>query len=92
MAVTVLERAGEQIADTAHRASRAASAAADALGNGMKAAQRAAKQGCSSVAGLIDDTKQRVQRHPMEMVAATLATGIAVGAAIGCMMMRRRRV
>ena len=91
MAETVLDRAGEQIAGTAHRASRAASAAADVLENGMEAARRAAKQGYCSAAELIDDTKKRVQRHPMEMVAATLATGIAVGAAIFCMMRRRHR-
>jgi ElaB/YqjD/DUF883 family membrane-anchored ribosome-binding protein len=90
MALTVLERAGEQIADTAHKASRAASAAADALENGVEAARCAAKQGCSSVAELIDDTKRRVQRHPIEMVAAALATGIAVGTAIGCMIRRRQ--
>ena len=89
MAETLLDQAGEQIADAAHKASRAASAAADALENGVEAARRAAKQGCCSAAELIDDTRRRVQRHPFEMVAATLAAGIAVGAAITCMIRRK---
>lgn len=88
MAETVLDRAGEQIADTAHKASRAASAAADAFENGVGAARRAAKQGCCSAAELIDDTKRRVRKYPMETVATILAAGIAVGAAIGCLIRR----
>jgi len=90
MAETVLDRAGEQIADAAHRASRAATGAADALENGVEAARRAAKQGCCSAAELIDDTKRRVRRYPIETVATTFAAGIAVGAAIGCMIKRRK--
>ena len=89
MSQTVLDRAGEQIADTAHKASRAAAAAADALENGVEAARRAAKQGCCSATELIDDTKRQVQRHPMEMFAGTLAAGIAIGAAITCMIRRK---
>jgi len=89
MAETLLDRAGEQIADTAHKASRAASAAADALENGVEAARRAAKQGCCSAAELVDDTKRRVRRYPIETIATTFAAGIAVGAAMGCLLKRR---
>jgi ElaB/YqjD/DUF883 family membrane-anchored ribosome-binding protein len=90
MTETVLDRAGEQIADTAHRASPAASAAADALENGVEAARRAAKQGCCSAAELIDDTKKRVRKYPLETVATTFAAGIAVGAAILCVIRRKQ--
>jgi ElaB/YqjD/DUF883 family membrane-anchored ribosome-binding protein len=90
MVQSVLEQAGEQIVDTAHKASRAASAAADAFENRVGAARRAAKQGCCATAELIDDTKRRVQRYPIETVATTFAVGIAVGVAIGCMIRRRQ--
>jgi ElaB/YqjD/DUF883 family membrane-anchored ribosome-binding protein len=91
MAQSVFKQAGEQIADTAHKASRAASAVADALEDGVGAARRAAKQGGYAAAELLDDTKRRVQRHPIETVAATFAAGIAAGAAIGWLLRRGRQ-
>jgi ElaB/YqjD/DUF883 family membrane-anchored ribosome-binding protein len=88
MTQSMFEQMGEQIDETAHKASRAASAVADALEDGVGAARRAAKQGCYAAAGLIDDTKRRVQRHPIETVVATFAAGIAAGTAISWMMRR----
>jgi ElaB/YqjD/DUF883 family membrane-anchored ribosome-binding protein len=90
MAQSMFEQTGEQIADTAHKASRAASAVADALEDGAGAARRAAKQGFYATAEFLDDTKRRVQRHPIEAVAATFAAGIAAGTAIGWMVGRGR--
>ena len=90
MTQSMFEQTGEQIADTAHKASRAASAVADALEDGMGAARRATKQGFYAAAEFIDDTKRRVQRHPVESVVATFAAGIAAGTAIGWMVRRRR--
>jgi ElaB/YqjD/DUF883 family membrane-anchored ribosome-binding protein len=90
MMQSMFERTGEQIADTAHKTSRAASAVADALEDGVGAARRAAKQGCYAAAELFDDTKRRVQRHPVETVMATFAAGIAVGTVISWMMRRGR--
>jgi ElaB/YqjD/DUF883 family membrane-anchored ribosome-binding protein len=85
----MFEQTGEQIADTAHKASRAASAVADAVEDGVGAARRAAKQGCYAAAEIFDDTKRRVQRHPIETVMATFAAGIAAGTAISWMIRRR---
>ena len=42
MTESVLERTGEQIAETARKASRATSAVADAFEDGVEAARRAA--------------------------------------------------
>jgi ElaB/YqjD/DUF883 family membrane-anchored ribosome-binding protein len=89
MAQSVLEQMGEQIDETACKASRAASAVADALEDGGGAARHVAKQGSHAAAERLDDTKKRVQRHPIETVAAVFAVGIAAGAAIGWMMRRR---
>jgi ElaB/YqjD/DUF883 family membrane-anchored ribosome-binding protein len=91
MPQSVLEQVGVQIAETARKASRAAFAIADALEDSGGAARRVAKHGIHAVAELLDDTKKRVQRHPIETVAATFAIGIAAGTLIGWMMKRRQR-
>jgi ElaB/YqjD/DUF883 family membrane-anchored ribosome-binding protein len=89
MTQPVLERTGEQIAETARKASRATSAMADAFEDGVEAARRAAKQGGDAAEEFMDDTTKRLQRHPIETVAATFAIGIAAGILIGWMVKRR---
>ena len=90
MAQSVLEQMGEQIDEIARKASRTASAVADALEYGAGAARRTAKDGAYVATEFLDDTKKRVRRHPIETVVATFAAGIAAGAAIGLMMRRRQ--
>jgi ElaB/YqjD/DUF883 family membrane-anchored ribosome-binding protein len=90
MSQSVLEQMGEQFDETARKTSRAASAVADALEDGVGAARRAAKQGSRAATELFVDTRKRVQRYPVESVAATFAVGIAAGAAFGWMMGRRK--
>jgi len=89
MTQSVLERTGEQIAETARKASRATAAVADAFEDGVEAARRAAKQGGDAAEELLDDTTKRLQRHPIETVAATFAVGVAAGILIGWMVKRR---
>ena len=91
MAQSMYEQTSERIADTVHKASRAASAVSDALEDGAGAARRAAKYGCYAAAELIDDTKRKVQRHPIETVVATFAAGIAAGIAISWISRQRQR-
>jgi ElaB/YqjD/DUF883 family membrane-anchored ribosome-binding protein len=91
MTQSVLEQMGVQIDETAHKASRAASAVADALEDGGGAARRITKQGSHAATELMDDTRRRVQRHPLKTVAATLAAGIGAGAVIGWMVRHRKR-
>jgi len=55
MAQTVFEQASEQIDDTMHKASRAASSAVEAIEDGVGAARRVVKQGGYAVAELCDD-------------------------------------
>jgi ElaB/YqjD/DUF883 family membrane-anchored ribosome-binding protein len=87
----MFDQAGEQIADTAHKASRAAFVVADAIEDGVASARRAAKQGGHAATEFIDNTKRRVKQHPVETVLATFAAGVATGAVIGWAMSRRRR-
>jgi ElaB/YqjD/DUF883 family membrane-anchored ribosome-binding protein len=89
MTQSVLEQAGEQITETARKASRATSAVAGAFEDGVEAARRAAKQGGDAAEEFLDDTTKRLQRHPIETVAATFAIGVAAGILIGWMVKRR---
>src|SRR5580658_3086923 len=89
MAQTVVERAAEHISESARRASRASSAIADAIEDGVGVARRAAKQGGDAAEELLNDTTQRIQRHPVLTVAASFAVGVTAGTLIGWMMKRR---
>ncbi len=86
---SVLERTGEQIAETARKASGAASAVAEALEDGVGAARRVAKQGGDAAEEFLDDTIKRLQRHPIETIVMTFAVAFAAGIAMGWIMKRR---
>jgi ElaB/YqjD/DUF883 family membrane-anchored ribosome-binding protein len=89
MTQSVLERTGDQIAETARKTSRMASAVADAIEDGVGAARRVAKKGGDAAEEMFDDTTKRLQRHPIETIAVTFAVGVATGAVIGWMAKRR---
>ena len=89
MAQSMWEQTGDQFSDAAHKASRAASAVAGALEDGVASARRSVRQGSDAASELFDDTKKRVKQYPVEAVAITLAVGFAAGAVIG-MLLRRR--
>jgi len=90
MAQSMFEQAGEKISYTAHKASRVASAFADAVEDGTNAARRSATQGANAADVLLHRTKERMRRHPIEAVVATLTAGIAAGAALIWMMRRKQ--
>jgi hypothetical protein len=89
MSRTVVERSAEHIAESAHQASRATSAIADAIEDGVGVVKRAAKQGGDAAEEFLDDTAKRIERQPVLTVAATFAVGFTAGALIGWMMKRR---
>ncbi len=89
MTQSVLERTGDQIAETARKTSRATSAVADAFEDGVEAARRVAKQSGDAAEEFIDDTTKRLQRHPVETIVTTFVVGIAAGIFIGWMIKRR---
>lgn len=91
MTKSVLEQMGKQISETARKGSRAASAAAEAVQDGVGAARRAAKHGSHVAGEFLDDTKKRIQRHPLEAVVATFAAGFAFAGMMSWMMKRRQR-
>jgi ElaB/YqjD/DUF883 family membrane-anchored ribosome-binding protein len=89
MSQTVAERTTEHIAETARQASCATSAIADSIKDGMGTVRRAAKQGGDVAEEFLNDTTQRIQRHPLLTAATTFAVGVTAGALIGWTMKRR---
>jgi ElaB/YqjD/DUF883 family membrane-anchored ribosome-binding protein len=89
MPQTVVERIAENITESAHQASRATGAIADAIDDGMGVVRHAAKQGCDAAEGFLNDSTRRLQRHLALTVATTFAVGAAAGVLIGRMMKRR---
>jgi hypothetical protein len=89
MSQTVLDRTAEHIVESAHQASRATSAVADAIGNSVGVVRRAAKQGGDAAEEFLNDTTQRIQRLPVLTVATTFAVGFTAGALFGWMIKRR---
>lgn len=89
MSQTVVERTADQIVGSARQASRATSAIADAIEDGVEVVKRAAKQGGAAAEDLLNETSEHIQRHPVLTIAATLAMGITTGALIGWMIRRR---
>lgn len=89
MSQTVAERTAEHLAQSVHQASRATSAIADAIEDGIGVVRRTAKQGGEAAEEFLDDTTQRLQRHLVLTVATTFAIGVTAGTLIGWMIKRR---
>jgi ElaB/YqjD/DUF883 family membrane-anchored ribosome-binding protein len=86
---TILERTAENIGKSARQASCATSAVADAIEDGVAVVRRAAKQSGDAAEEFLNDTNQRLQRHPLLTLATTFAVGVTAGTFIGWMMKRR---
>jgi ElaB/YqjD/DUF883 family membrane-anchored ribosome-binding protein len=89
MTQSVVERTAEHIGESARQASRATCAIADAIEDGVGVVRRAAKQGGDAAEEFLNDTTQRIQRHPVLTIAATLAVGFTAGTLIGWMLKRK---
>ena len=89
MSQTVLDRTAS-ICESARQVSHATRAVADAtMEDGVGAVKRAAKQGGDAAEEFLNDTTQRIQRHPALTVAVTFAVGLTTGALIGWMIKRK---
>jgi len=89
MSQSVAERTAEHIGESVRQASRATSALADAIDDGVGVVRRAAKQGGDAAEEFLDDTTQRIQRHPVLTVATTFAVGVVAGTLMGWVLKRR---
>jgi hypothetical protein len=89
MPQTIVERTVDNIAESAYQASRATSATADAVEDGVGAVRHAAKQSCDAGEEFLNETTHRLQRHLALTIAMTFAVGATAGALIGWIMKRR---
>jgi hypothetical protein len=89
MAENIVEKADEQVAESMRKLSRATSAMAGAIDEGVGVIRLAVKRSGDLAEELMDDTTQRVKRHPVEATAATFTLGVIVGGLIGWMVSRR---
>ena len=89
MAENILEKADAQVAESIRKLSRATAAMAEAIDEGAEATKLAVKRSGDLAEELMDDTTQRVKRHPVEAMVATLAVGLVAGAFIGWMVSRK---
>ena len=89
MTQSVLDRTGDKVTESAHSASRATRAVADAIDEGVEVARRTAKHGGDAAEEFLNDTTKRLQRNPALTVIATFAVGLTAGVVIGWMMRRR---
>jgi ElaB/YqjD/DUF883 family membrane-anchored ribosome-binding protein len=87
---TVLDRTAERVGESARQASPATSRIADAIiDDGVGVVTRAAKQCGDAAEGFLNDTSQRIRRHPALTVGVTFAVGFTAGALIEWMITRR---
>ena len=89
MPETVVERADAHIADSIHRMSRTTSAVADAIDEGFDVAKHVGKRSSDAAEELMDDTTQRIKRHPVESLVTAFALGIFVGGFVDCLIRRK---
>lgn len=89
MTENILEKADAQVAESIHKLSRATAAMADAIDESVRVIKHAVKRSGDVAEELMDDTTQRIKRHPAETMAATFAFGVVVGGFFAWMMSRR---
>ncbi len=89
MAEGILEKADAQVAESIKKLSRAASSMAEAIDDGVSVIKLAVKRSGDLAEEIMDDTTQRVRRHPVETMAATFAAGLVTGMFIGWIVSRK---
>jgi ElaB/YqjD/DUF883 family membrane-anchored ribosome-binding protein len=85
MAENIVEKADAQVAESIRKLTRATSAMAEAIDEGVGAIKLAVKRSGDMAEEMMDDTTQRVKRHPVETVVATFTLGLIVGGLISWM-------
>lgn len=89
MSKSMMEQAEERIVDPMHKVSRATTAVAEAIEDGIHAVRRVGKTGSDVAEEFIDDAKERVKRHPTGTIVAALAVGVAIGGLLDALIRRR---
>jgi ElaB/YqjD/DUF883 family membrane-anchored ribosome-binding protein len=85
----MLDRAEEQVVEPMHKVSRASTAMVEAIEDGIHAVKRVGKTSSDAAEQFIDDTKDRIKRHPAGTVAAAFAIGFIAGGLIDWLIRRK---
>ncbi len=89
MATDMFEDAEEMIDGSIEKLRGATSAMADAMDESVRILRRAVKRSGDVAEELMDDTTDRIKRHPVETITMSFAVGVAVGVIIGWAMRRK---
>ena len=90
MATNIMSgKAGERVTESIDQIKSAASAMAEAIDEGTDVIKHAIKRSGDVAEELLEDTTQRVKRHPVETMAATFALGVVVGGFVGWLASRK---
>lgn len=89
MSKSMMEQAEEHIVDPMHKVSRATTAVAEAIEDGIHAVRRVGKTSSDMAEEFIDDAKERVKRHPTGTIVAALAVGVAIGGLLDALIRRK---
>jgi len=73
------EKIVENVRDTIHKVPNGASIMAEMIEESIGAAKRVGKCSSDAVEELMDDTTNRVKRHPVESLVAAFAIGFIIG-------------
>ena len=87
---TMPGKADEQVTESIRKLKSAASAMADAIDEGTNAIKHAVKRSGDVAEELLDETTQRVKRHPVETMVAMFALGVVGGGFVGWLASRNR--
>jgi ElaB/YqjD/DUF883 family membrane-anchored ribosome-binding protein len=89
MSETMLEKADATLAEAAHKMAQCTNAFADTLEDGLRAAKRVGKHTSDAAEEFIEDTEQRIKRHPAESLATAFVAGFLIGGALSWLLRRR---
>ncbi len=83
MATDMFEDAEEMVDGSIEKLRGAASAMAEAMDDSVRILRHAVKRSGDVAEELMDDTRDRIKRHPVETIAMSFAAGVLVGVVIG---------
>lgn len=85
----VMEKSDERVDESIRRLSHATASMAEAIDDGVNVIRIAVKRSGDLAEEIMDDTSQRVKRHPVETLVGVLTMGFVTGALIGWMIGRK---
>ncbi len=89
MSKTILERAEDTGVEPLHKVARAGAVMAEALEDGIHAVRRVGKSTSDAAEELVEDTKERIKRHPTGTVIAAFLGGFIIGGFFDCLIRRK---